>query len=254
MSFWRNLKIGIRLGAGIGLILVMLLIVAGAAYTGLSGGNEKFAEYRGMARQTSAAGAITSQLMMARLNVMKFLIYGTDQATEAVGKSIGDMTAETDKSIDLFKGSQEKEALIQGVMQSVGKYGTAFDQVKEFRTQRQTFFAKLNENGPKIEKNLSTIMTTAAKDGDPAAALATSEALRNLLIARVYVVKFLLDNKPEDAERVLTEMSAYNTAMTKVLAELQNPERRQLAERIHRACQGLCGCLRQHQDRHLRAQ
>jgi methyl-accepting chemotaxis protein len=72
-------------------------------------------------------------------------------------------------------------------------------------------------------------METARRDADIDAAYATTEALRNLLIARVYVVKFLLDNKAEDAERVQTEMAAFSTGMTNVLAELQNPERRQLA-------------------------
>ena len=55
MNAWRNLKIGVRLAAGIGTVLTLLVIVAAAAYVGLNSGNANFGDYRAMARQTAAA-------------------------------------------------------------------------------------------------------------------------------------------------------------------------------------------------------
>ena len=57
MSYWQNLRIGVRLALGIGLVLILLVVVAAASYLGLTKGNSNFGDYRLMARQTSAAGA-----------------------------------------------------------------------------------------------------------------------------------------------------------------------------------------------------
>jgi len=100
MIAWRNLKIGVRLGIGIGAVLLLLIIVAAAASLGLSGGNANFAEYRGMARQTTSAGEMNSELLTARMHVKDFLLQGTDQSVDAVSEAIGSLIASLTASTD----------------------------------------------------------------------------------------------------------------------------------------------------------
>lgn len=57
MSYWQNLKIGVRLAIGIGSLLFLLAAVAGAAFVGLSQGVEHFATYRSLAGQTASVGS-----------------------------------------------------------------------------------------------------------------------------------------------------------------------------------------------------
>lgn len=63
----------------------------------------------------------------------------------------------------------------------------------------------LNINGKKIEELLTSVMRSAKKDKDLEASLTTAEALRTLLLARLYNVKFLDSNKKSDSDRVQEE-------------------------------------------------
>src|SRR6185436_18932314 len=105
MSAWRNLKIGVRLGVGIGAVLMLLVIVAVAASLGLRGGNANFAEYRGMARQTTSAGQMNGELLTARMHVKDFLLQGTDQSVEAVAQAIDGLRNAIKENESLFAGS-----------------------------------------------------------------------------------------------------------------------------------------------------
>src|SRR6185436_9415299 len=134
MSAWRNLKIGVRLGVGIGAVLMLLVIVAVAASLGLRGGNANFAEYRGMARQTTSAGQMNGELLTARMHVKDFLLQGTDQSVGAVAQAMAAISA------------------------AAQTYHDAFLKVTELRKQRDALVHQLNETGPKIEKNLSGVM------------------------------------------------------------------------------------------------
>jgi methyl-accepting chemotaxis protein/CHASE3 domain sensor protein len=230
MSFWRNLKIGVRLGIGIGIILVMLAIVSAASYVGLHDGDANFGQYRALARQTAAAGVINSDLLTARLNVKEFLLKGSDQSVEAVDKAIAEMEHEVERSGSLFNDSAEERQEFESIAHSAKAYEEGFAKVVEFRKQRNGFVDQLNELGPKIEKNLSEVMQSAFTDGDATAAYHAGDALRTLLLARLYVNKFLVENEQEQVDRVHKEMTDFDHKEEVMLAEIQNPGRRQLLE------------------------
>jgi len=229
MAIWKNLKLGIRLGIGIGLILTMLTIVAGAAYMGLSDGNANFTQYRQLARQTASAGLINGDLLTARLNVLKFLQEGKEDSDNGVHASIANMQQHTNDSESIFAGT-ENAKIIESVSQLALQYDSGFEQVRLFRAQRDDLVNQLDTNGPEIERDLSAIMQSAYEDGDISAAYYTGTALRNLLLARLYVSKFLNTNEQSHVDRVRQELQDFDITMARALSELQNPERRRLAQ------------------------
>ena len=230
MTAWRNLKIGVRLAIGIGAILVFLAIVAGAAVVGLSGGNANFAEYRGMARQTAAAGLMNGELLVARMNVKEFLLKGTDQSVTNVSEAIDTLQKLITDSESLFAGSEEDRQALQAIVTAAQEYEDAFVKVTELRKQRNALVDQVNEVGPKIEKVLSAVMESAYRDTDAEAAYRTGDSLRSLLLARLYVTKFLTENLPEHVERVRKEMTDFDAKAAATLSQLQNPERRRLTQ------------------------
>jgi methyl-accepting chemotaxis protein len=230
MNAWRNLKIGVRLGVGIGAVLMLLVIVAVAASLGLSGGNANFAEYRGMARQTTSAGAMNSELLMARMHVKDFLLQGTDQSVEAVSQAIDDLRAAIKENEGLFAGSEEDRQAMATIAEAAQGYHDAFVKVTELRKQRDVLVHQLNETGPKIEKNLSAVMESAYRDADAEAAYRMGDATSSLLLGRLYMSKFLTENLPEHVERTRAELSAFESKLSTALSELQNPERRRLTQ------------------------
>jgi methyl-accepting chemotaxis protein len=73
-------------------------------------------------------------------------------------------------------------------------------------------------------------MDSARRDGDTEAAYLAGVTAQHLMLGRLYAEKFLLQNKPEDAARTLSELDTATKNTVELLRSLQNPQRRQLAE------------------------
>ena len=230
MNAWRNLKIGVRLGVGIGTVLMLLVVVAVAASLGLRGGNANFGEYRGMARQTAAASQMSSELLTARLNVKEFLLKGTDGSVTAVEEAVEKLRKFVAESESLFAGSEEDRQGLQSIANAAQGYAEAFTKVTELRKQRNALVDRVDEIGPKIEKNLSAVLESAYRDADTEAAYRTADSLRSLLLGRLYASKFLTENVVEHADRVRKEMADFDAKVAATLSQLQNPERRRLTQ------------------------
>src|SRR3546814_6440367 len=108
------------------------------------------------------------------------------------------------------------------------EYETSFGQVRDLRAQRNTLVDQLDASGPEMERSLSEVMRSANADDDAAAAFGAGETLRSLLLARLYVTKFLSENGQEDVDRVRSELADASEAAGQMLTQLQNPQRRKL--------------------------
>ena len=112
-------------------------------------------------------------------------------------------------------------------------YGASFDKVKQFRTDRDRLANDiLNTNGPQMERNLTKILVSAERDNDMEAAYRSGLALRSLLLARLYVMKFLNDNSQASVDRVNKEAQDLNAELEALDRSLKNPTRRQLLGEI----------------------
>ena len=228
MQAWQNLKIGLRLALGIGALLLLLGGVAGTAYFSLERANDNFSDYRSLARRTAAAGLWDGDLLTARVAVKTFLIKESPESVTKVRDAIAVLTDEVEKGAPIFAGSADAET-VTTIDDRAKEYAAAFEQVLTLKDQHDPHVAAMNDLGPKMEQNLSAIMESANADGDAAATFGAGKALRHILLARVYAMKFMKDHLAEEAERVRAELAAFSAALSKLDAELQNPERRRLA-------------------------
>ncbi|MEM9725004.1 MAG: methyl-accepting chemotaxis protein [Pseudomonadota bacterium] len=101
--------------------------------------------------------------------------------------------------------------------------------MRGLQAERERLVAVLVTTGPKARRQLTSIMETAYRDGDPRAAFYAGVAQQNLLLSRFYTERYLLTN----AEAALLEARSYfdetREDLRGLLQELQNPERRRLA-------------------------
>lgn len=230
LSTWQNLKIGVRLAMGIGLVLILLVMVAGASYLGLTNGNTSFGDYRIMARQTSAAGVMNNHLAAARLNVKDFLLKNTDESVKNVEAAIGKLREEIERSRSLFAHSADEMRRMEDVLQAADAYNAAFSKAVGFRQQRDEFVGAMNQHGPAAEKHLTGIMTAAYQASDPMAAYRACDALRTALMARVYANKFLNENQVEHAEETKAHLKNFDDKVNLMLAELDNAEHHDMSK------------------------
>ncbi|MCK5375282.1 MAG: MCP four helix bundle domain-containing protein [Alphaproteobacteria bacterium] len=227
-KYWNNLKIGMRLSVGVGAILILLTIVAVTAFMGLSSGNESFAEYRSMARQTAASGSVNGDMLAMRLDVISFLRKGDSESIKKARHSIKHTEEDIEVSRKLFEGEEEKEGMINSVVVSAQEYDDSFEKVVEMHNKRNLHVKILDELGPKIEKTLSAVMKSAYNDNDPTVAYYAGSALRDSLLIRMHAVKFLIDNDPKQGERIEHEIESFEKKMSDLYSKSQNSERRRL--------------------------
>jgi methyl-accepting chemotaxis protein len=228
MRAWQNLKIGVRLALGIGALLLLVAGLALTSYVSLTAANGNFSEYRLSARRATAAGVWNGDLLHARVEVKNFLLQQTSEAADKATAGIAFALSSLDRGADLFHGAAD-EQLISTLAEGVKGYRDNFAEVLALKAQRDPLVEQMNTAGADAEKALTRIMETAKSDGDAVATYAAAEVMRNLLLARVYAMKFLRQNDQEQVDRVRAELGDFTKKLTALQGELQNPERRALA-------------------------
>src|SRR3954447_5540598 len=132
MRAWSNLKIGVRLAIGIGVLLVLLVTMAGSAYVSLNGAKESFADYRQLARETKTSYRWNGNLLAVRLAMKSFLIAGTPEAKKSVEDAVALLEDEVSKEKALFAEPEDiKDA--DDILQQVGQYDEGFGKVADLR-------------------------------------------------------------------------------------------------------------------------
>jgi methyl-accepting chemotaxis protein len=88
---------------------------------------------------------------------------------------------------------------------------------------------QLNVIGPETERYLTSVMQSAKADGDVEAAYLAGMSLRTLLLARLYVQRFLIQNDEGSDQRVIQEFGELDQRLTELEGSLENTERREWA-------------------------
>ena len=230
----RNLSIGLQIGLGFALVLSVLVVVGGFGIWNLNSANKTFTAYRDLAQETNQLGRIQANLLLTRLHAKSFIIHPDENSVAKVNERAvrtEEMIAETrelaeEYEVDLIESLNTSETELQ-------RYQQTFQEVADLQAVRNELVGnQLNVLGPKIEQDLTKIMNSAWDDQDARAAVIAGRGLRALLLARLYVQRFLIQNDAASEERAVSEFEAFAKLADDLVSELQNPVRRQLAANI----------------------
>ena len=205
--FLKSLRLRGKLFLGFGMVLVLLGCIAVIGLLAIGNAKNGFTEYREMARDTNLAGRLQANMLMVRMNVKDFIITGSEKDIEQYGEYLEKMYMFLEQA---QKDIQKKERAekIDHVDSQVKEYEAAFEKVIAFMEERNRIVKEqLDIMGPRMEKNLTKIMETAEAENDIHVAFQAGLAMRNLLLGRLYVVKFLDTNEQAAADRVLSEFA-----------------------------------------------
>jgi two-component system, sensor histidine kinase and response regulator len=227
-SNFGNVSSGRKLFWGFAAVLLLLAAVSGISYYVIQGSSLGFTEYREMARDTNLAGRLQANMLMVRMNVKDFIITGSYKDLQQYADYYRKMSGFLDQAqIDI--SDRQRAEQIDLVSGHLKEYVAAFDKVVAFREQRNNaVFKVLDVRGPYMEANLTAIMTSAEESNDMAAAFHAGLAMKHLLLARLYVAKFLVNNDKASVERVSREFAAVQNRLTILDKELENEHRREM--------------------------
>lgn len=229
---FKSMSLAKKLTVGFGLVLFLLTVIGGVAYFALSRTNTDFSNYRQMAKNNNLAGRIQANLLITRLGVLKFIREGGEENLRTVterSKQTMEFSREAMSSIE----NPERKKLITKIETELGEYDKNFAEIVKFKDERNHLVEEiLNVKGPLMEKGLTKILTSAKADGDMTAAYNASLAMRNLLLARLYVTKFLESNEQAAVARVKKELDTCQEQLEILETELQNSSRRRMLEEV----------------------
>ncbi|SBS37365.1 Methyl-accepting chemotaxis protein I [Marinomonas spartinae] len=212
-----------KLYLGFSTVIALLALVGGTAYFALNNASIGFNEYRSLARASNAVGEIQANMLMTRTKEKDFILTGNPQDKEA----FDDYFKRTQQFIDEATSdvtTPQDLKMIRDLKASLDGYISGFDNVVTLKKQRTELVENtLNIKGPEIEKNLTGLLLSVKNEGDTQAAYNIALSIRSLLLARLYVVKFLESNDQSSADKVNSEFKDLITQLTSLNKELKNP-------------------------------
>ncbi|WP_341851021.1 HAMP domain-containing methyl-accepting chemotaxis protein [Vibrio vulnificus] len=209
------------------LILLVIVLVSANLLNSLTKDMNRIAF--DLAPDTELAAEMTDSVYGLRLTVKNFIKTGDQQFVSRFQDNASRWTQFMDRAYNEIQNPQRVQILkeIDGLK---AQYLTTFTQVvvNNMNMRNELVNGVLNVDGPQIEKRLTSVMESAKTDGDVVAAYHAGRALRSLLLARLYVAKFLVENQQAQVDRFNQEFKAVHSEIGSLLATLENAQRRQL--------------------------
>ncbi|MCB0284446.1 MAG: methyl-accepting chemotaxis protein, partial [Calditrichaeota bacterium] len=227
----KNLSVKQKIYAGFATVLFLLVVISFVGYSIIGSSSDGFEQYRGWAKNANTAGRVQANLLESRLSAKNFFIEGLQKDVDTFQEHLEateGFLADAQKNVD----TPEREGILKKLEGNLNTYHDAFYEVVTLMQKRKQLEDKLNTNGPQMERNLSEVMLTANRDRDLVAAYRAGTALRSLLLARLYVIKYLEKNQQDAYQRVNSEYADFEQELNTLDSEVQNSSRRQLISDI----------------------
>ncbi|MBD1557078.1 methyl-accepting chemotaxis protein [Vibrio sp. S9_S30] len=183
-----------------------------------------------LAPDTELAADVTDTVYGLRLTVKNFIKTGDSEYVEKFNQQAALWTKYMTRAYNEIQ-KPERVKILKSLDEMKSVYLSTFTGVVVANMNKRNDLVNgtLNKNGPLIERKLTEVMSTAKRDGDVIAAYHAGKAIRALLLSRLYVSKFLVENQRDQADRFNKEFETSEKEMDTLLDTLENPERRKLA-------------------------
>ncbi len=225
---FKGMTLAKKLTAGFGVVLALLVIIGFVAFNAINDASNNFSDYRSMAINNNTSARVQGNVLEAQIASVNFIRTGSDSEIKEFEKRYI-ASEEFIKEVRELIEKPERQRMIAKAADQMGEYHASFDRIVNYRDVRNDLVNNhLNVIGPEMEKGLTEILTSARADQDMVAAYNASLAMRNLLLARIYVMRFLDDNTQASVDRVNQELALCLESLDILEQELQNPERRRL--------------------------
>ena len=201
MKFLKNLRLASKLSLGFGAILVLLICTVLFGYFGLTSISQNFAHFREISVHDTHAGRVQANLLESRIAFKNFLQSGDSTQKKVFEERFLKMEGFIDELKDSINGADRKKK-IDYISEYANEYKDCFEKVYTLRDKRNDINNTiLNVKGPELEKNLSSLIDASYNKKYEELYNGTSRALQSLLIARLYVERYLESNEPQDKEK-----------------------------------------------------
>jgi methyl-accepting chemotaxis protein len=229
---FARLKIGHRIYAGFGILLLLLIGLAAVAVLEFGHVKGDFADYGDMADDSLLVADMQSALVEVQLDARQFIGSSDAQDKTQFEANLGQLKNFVERAKQAIQ-NPERAALVNTIASSLASYRDGFETIVGLLQRRNTLvYDHLGKLGLAIREKLTAIREGAFGSQEFEPASFAGIAQEKLLLARLYVLKFLDDNKEDDVARTRSELAGLHEALKNLDQKLQNPQRRQLLAEI----------------------
>ncbi|MEM6711956.1 MAG: methyl-accepting chemotaxis protein [Pseudomonadota bacterium] len=222
----RNLSIGTKLMAGFAAVTAVVVGIAGFTFLNAISNQGSFSDYRQTARFSNEAAEMSKAVTAFRLEVMRFRAGGTGDMRSSIGALADDALASIDELLTM-----DSSLDLVAKAEAVENYRAGVFEANDLQDERNRLVNQvLDPSGTEARRNLSDIMESAYRDRDAEAAYYAGLVQQHLMLARFYGADFLLTNDESSRVRTFDEIDAALSEEEVLIASLQNPARRALAQ------------------------
>lgn len=226
---FKNLKLSMQISMGYAAVVVLLLVVSITAYIGLTTAVDGFHNYRGLARDANLAGRVQANMLIVRLQAKNYLVSNQQKDIDVFNERLAKLRGFTDEALKEIQKPERAEK-VKLVDHELGNYERSFKEaVRNIQIENALLKDVLNIHGLKMRQDMTSIIESAYRDNDQEASYLAGRVQESLLLARLYVIKFIETHAREDIDRAHNELDKYVAGSLAQLDEsIQNPERRAL--------------------------
>jgi methyl-accepting chemotaxis protein len=208
------------------MLVVVVFLNLSAVEKGIKGISED------LAPDANTANRISEYLLLKRIAVKEYVRTSQQSAVKAFDTSATQLIDMRKKARADFS-NPERVALLNELDELDEQYNDAFYNtvIPKMDMRHDIVTNILNVNGPKIERSLTKAINLAYEAGNGDTTYYSSNSLRALLLARIYVFKFLDTNDEPSAQRVRAELVSALQSIEDLLSIVtEGPEHALLVE------------------------
>lgn len=224
------MKITGKIFASLLSILLILVVIAFLDITTIQHLESDISRYRELALQTNSSGRVQANMLTARLAAKNYTIDATDEHILVVEERL-ELTNEMIDELDTLVHDPEKTKILESLKLELLTYKQLFDRVVDLQGTRNNLVLEgLDVMGPEIERQYTEIMNQAIVKGQTDVSIVAGKLLRNLLLTRLYIAKFLVNNDDSSFQRASVEHSLFIQERNNLQALIGGEDKLRLVE------------------------
>jgi len=216
-----KLKIGFRIRAGFGIVLVLLAAIAAIAIVDATAEKTTFTENMALDRLGDKSNDIN--VIFGRLRRQSALYTsssaGDDDAAAEIAKRKPELAKMLPEIIAATDDAQIKANFTKAA-EDVGKYFDGFDKFKGLVAKQNDLTADLVKFGPKMHANVMDIVKVSVANGEMHNAALAGIANDSLMLARQAVSSYVGTHTPANIDVVRTNLPQFEKDIDAVAAGL----------------------------------
>ncbi|HEX2117423.1 MAG TPA: methyl-accepting chemotaxis protein [Alphaproteobacteria bacterium] len=227
-----GLKIGTRLYAGFGLVLLLLAFVGAVGFNGLQSSGDALETYDRLTGDTLRIVDVERNVVALGRDVLEFATTGSEAVLRRTRALAASIRAELQDAEAAAQGEEQRK-LIQRMIELETAYSAGFDKMAGLRTARdQILEDEMNAAAPDIQRDLSESAKQALGENDFEGAALISSALEQFLLARAKAMQFVAAPDSKIAAEVKGHFTSFSTNVVlagETVQSIENKKRVSLA-------------------------